>query len=1334
LRTLSFAQERLWVIERTAPGTAVYNVPVVLRLRGDLDEKALRRALDAVVARHEVLRTRLVAVDGRPVGLARPPGPADFESVETATADEALEAVRREAARPFDLERQDPFRARLFRVRPGAAGTEESFLLLNAHHTATDGWSVAVLFRELEAFYGSSLGGTPLDLPELPIQYADYASWQREYLSGPVLERQVSYWRGRLSGAPAFLEVAPDRPRPTVPTFKGDVVRSKLCGDLTRSLAELRTREGATLFTLVLAATAVLLGRHTGRDDVVIGTPVAGRTRPEVEKLIGFFANTLALRVDLSGDPTFRELLRRCSRTVAEALTYQEVPFEKLVGLLAPERGLGHHPLFQVAVSLESAPVPPKFPGCDSEVLPVHTGTSKFDLTFWVGEQPDGELESALEYSSELYERGTAERLLERLRVVLASAAGNPGRRFSELEIMPPAEKRLVVGEWASHPAGYPRDRTVPELFGEMAASRPHAVALEWDGGSMTYAELDRRTDDLAGVLRELGVGPEVLVAVSLERSWGMVASLLAVLKAGGAYVPLDPEYPAERVRFILEDSGARVLLTKKALLASLPTATEGIAVYCLDELPSGEWTGPRPESGAGAKGGSRPSGALHPDNLAYVMYTSGSTGRPKGVAIPHRAVVRLVRETNYARFSPGETLIQFSPAAFDASTFEIWGALLNGARLVLMPPGRYSVEFLGDTVRRYGVTTVFLTTALFNLIVDRQLEDFRSVRQLFFGGEAASVSHATRAARTLTDCCVANVYGPTENTTFSTYYPLDPDREPGTSVPIGRPISNTTVYVLDTDLNPVPVGVVGELYTGGDGLARGYHGRPDLTAERFVPDPFSSEPGARMYRTGDLVRWRPEGVIEFIGRTDHQVKIRGLRIELGEVEATLQAHPLVREAVVLARQDEAGEKRLVAYIVPTAAGREAGRAGLSGELRESLARTLPKWMVPSAFVAMDAFPLNPNGKVDRGALPAPGEDAGRMEETGAAGPRDGVELRLVELWEELLGRRPVGIRDNFFELGGHSLLAVRMVDRVRKMTGQAVPLAALFQTPTVENLAALIREGQRAVPYSPLAGLRASGSRRPVFCVHAAGGLAFYYTDVVRHLGSDLPVYGVQARGGYGEGGHLTDIGEMARLYVQAVRGLQPEGPYRLVGYCMGGVVAYEMAQQLVAQGHEVRPLVLINTTRPHEGLPVPQEPGWMLYAGELVNRGFEPEEFFGELAALEKKAALARLFERAQAAQALPPGLTDLGSFENWLELYRTNVQLYFGYRPQPYPGRLVVLAAEEQLWEEAQVPAPTWEGLAAGGVEVITVPGNHYTMVKEPHAAALAQQLSSLLAPTD
>ena len=1048
---LSYAQQRLWFVEQLQPGGSAYNVTIALRMEGRLDVEALGATLNEIVRRHEVLRTTFAAEGGQPVQVVRSARPVKLEQVDlSAEPEEEREAqsrafVSQETARPFDLARGPLLRASLLKL----AG-EDHIATLTMHHIVGDGWSLGVLVREVAALYEAFVADQPSPLPELPIQYADFAAWQREWLSGEVLEQELDYWRRQLAGAPATLKLPTDRARPSVQTHRGASYNFTLPAPLSAALRQLSRQEGATLFMTLLAAWQLLLSRHAGQEDVVVGTPIANRTRSETESLIGFFVNTLALRADLSGAPTFRELVGRVREACLGAYAHQDLPFERLVEELAPERSLSHAPIFQVMFALQNASLTGlELPGLKLSPVPGVITTTKFDMTltmFDSGERIGG----SLDYDVELFDASTAERFITHFETLLASAAADPDCVVGQLSLLGEDERRQVLVEWNCTERPYPRGLCVHELFEERAAQSPEALALMADTGEVTYAELNTRANQLAWRLRGLGVGPEVVVGVMLERSTEMVAALLAVLKAGGAYLPLDPEYPLERLAFMIEDAQVPVLLTQERLLDNLPTHWGHL--LCLDADA---------ESIAGESAENLGRSAA-PDNLAYIMYTSGSTGRPKGVCVTHRAISRLVVNTDYVSLSEAETLLQLAPVSFDASTFEIWGALLNGARLAIFPAERPSLEQLADVLRRHQVTTLWLTAGLFHQMVERQLDGLCGVRQLLAGGDVLTPGAVQRVLREVAGCRVINGYGPTEATTFTTCHPMRDADGVGANVPIGRPIANTRVYILDERMSPVGVGMAGELYVGGDGLARGYLGRAGQTAERFVPNPFSADGGERLYRTGDTVRYLEDGRIEFLGRADGQVKVRGYRIETGEIEAALGEHRTVREAVVVARPEPVGgDKRLVAYIVAADSGTVD-----PAELRRHLRGRLPEYMMPSAFVTLDLLPLSPNGKVDRRALPDPEHNRPRATPAFVA-LTTGTEELLGALFGEVLGLERVGADENFFELGGHSLLATQLVSRLRQALGVEVPLREMFEQPTVRGLAQSVERLLRAGEWS---------------------------------------------------------------------------------------------------------------------------------------------------------------------------------------------------------------------------------------------------------------------------
>jgi amino acid adenylation domain-containing protein len=1028
---LSFGQERLWILDRLTPGTAVYNMPLAFRLRGPLAAGALADAISEVVRRHEALRTTFERAGGEPVQVVSPPEPrplpvADLSVLpEEERESEAGRLAREEALRPFDLRRGPLFRAALLRLASG-----EHRLLLTMHHIVSDGWSLGVLLREVSDLYAAFAAGRPSPLAGLPVQYPDFALWQRRWLEGGELAAQLSWWRERLGGSLPILELPADRPRPAIPSQRGSEERLGLPMDLAGRLRELSRRQGATLYMTLLAAFDTLLYRYTGQDDLLVGSPVAGRTRAESEGLIGFFVNTLVLRTGLAGDLGFSPLLARVRESVLGAWTHQDVPFERLVEELAPERDLSRSPLFQILLTFESASPPPLVlgPGVDLAAEAVETRTAKFDLAVGFQESPEG-LAGAAEYATDLFDAVTIRRMLGHLGALLEGIAADPAAPaagIAELPLLSSFEREQLLVEWNRTEAEFPGDVPIHCQLEAQAKETPHAPAVIAGGEVLTYAELNRCANRLARGLAARGVGPESLVALDFERSPELVVAALAVLKAGGAYVPVNPRDPAERRRFLLEETGG--LRLDRESLAGMARGGDGN----LDVPVSGE-------------------------SLAYVIYTSGSTGRPKGVAVPHRGVSRLIAGAGYIGLGPGDRFAHLANPVFDASVLEIWAPLLSGAAVVVIPhEAVLSAATLADEFELHGVTAALLTPALFKRGVQEAPGGFSGLRCLLFGGEAAdpatvrtALSHPALAATRL-----VNAYGPTECTVIATVHAVA-EAPAGVSVPIGRPVANTRVHVLDGRREPAPVGVPGELCLGGEGLARGYLHRPDLTAERFVPDPFASRPGERLYRTGDLARVRPGGEIEFLGRIDHQVKVRGFRIELGEIEAALAAHPGVSGVVVLAREDAPGDRRLVAYV--TTVPEEYGVTAAS--LRGAAQDRLPEYMVPSAFVFLPEFPLTPNGKVDRRALPAP--ERSRPDD-GFVPPRTPLETEVAGIWGDVLGIDQVGLGDGFFDLGGHSLLATRVLSRIEEAFGVDMPLQTLFESPTLEGFAAAL--GQKAV------------------------------------------------------------------------------------------------------------------------------------------------------------------------------------------------------------------------------------------------------------------------------
>lgn len=1027
---MSFAQQRLWFLDQFDPRSCTYNVARVFRMRGPLRNDALQQALNAIVQRHEILRTTFKEVNGEPMQLIGEPRPVclhsiDLSSVPTAEQDaKAQQLIAAEGTRPFDLTSDLMLRATLLRLQE-----HEHILVLMTHHIVSDGWSKGVLFQELAAFYSAALKHEPAVLPELQIQYSDFAAWQREWVKGPLLLNQLAYWKRQLEGAPSLLELPTDYPRPAAQGFNGATETRLFSGELLQKAKALSQREGTTTFMTLLAAFQALLSRYTRQDEIVVGTPIAGRTRSELEPLIGDFINMLAIRTSVAGDPSFRELLRRVQEVALQAYDSQELPFEKLVDEMEHGRDLSRAPVFQSIFILETAPPPPpSMPDLEIEILEFDPPSAKNDWILILADEPRG-LKAKLEYRTDLFTRATADRFLQHYETLLEALIAQPDRSITSLPILPTAERELVTATWNQTASSEPIDSCIHQLFESQCARTPDAIALQFQDTRLTYRELNGRANQVAHYLMKLGVHPDARVGLFVHRSLEMVVGLLGIMKAGAAYVPIDPAYPRERLEFMLQDAGANVLLAQESLLPSL--AATRTQVICIDR----DWPAIAQQSDAnsGAKVGSA--------NLSYVIFTSGSTGRPKGVQLEHRNVVNFLNSVRRL-FSLGgsDTYLGVASMSFDASVLDFYLPLTVGAKLVVVDSDTSrDGNALAQLIDAAGVTAMHATPSTWRILVDAGWRGGQKLK-ILSGGEALSWN----LAKALLPCCSAlwNLYGPTETAVYSSIHRVS--AADGT-VLLGRPIDNTQIYILDSHLQPVPIGVAGEVCIAGAGVARGYLNRPELTAEKFVENPF--RPAERMYRTGDLGRFRHDGTLECLGRMDHQVKLRGFRIELGEIESVLLQCKGIRQAVVDVRLTKSGDKRLVAYIVP-----ENGSADLSA-LRALLTAKLPEYMVPSTFITLQALPLSPNGKLNRGALPDPGDD--RPRATGQfAAPGTPVEVALAEIFAEVLDVQQVGLHDDFFQLGGHSLLATRAVSRLRDRFQIEVTPRFLFESPTVALLA----------------------------------------------------------------------------------------------------------------------------------------------------------------------------------------------------------------------------------------------------------------------------------------
>ncbi|HEX3555462.1 MAG TPA: amino acid adenylation domain-containing protein [Thermoanaerobaculia bacterium] len=1355
---LSYGQQRLWFLDQLVGG-AFYNIPMAYRLAGTLDVVALERSLNEIVRRHEVLRTSFPAVDGQPVAIVAPaltlPLPVvDLSSLAApARAAELRRQVGEEAGRPFRLDLTPLLRATLLRL----AG-EDQVLVVDVHHIVFDGWSTGIFFGELVELYKAFAAGAPSPLPELPLQYADFALWQREWLRGDVLAGQLAYWRQRLAEAPAVIELPLDRPRPPVQTFNGASLDAVLPRELTAGLRELSQAAGATVFMALLTAFQALLHRYSGQPRIVVGTPIANRNRAEIEGLIGLFVNTLALATEVDGDLSFLELLARVREASLGAYAHQDVPFEQLVEALEPQRNLAHQPLFQVMFAFQNLPAPAlELPGLRAGTVASREETAKFDLNLLLEEHGPA-IGGTLNFNVDLFDGTTAIRLLYHLEALLRGVLREPERRLGDLELLAPGERHQLVAGWNDTERPMAGDRPLHQLFAARAALQPEAPAAFFADRCISFGELDAEANRLAHRLRQLGVRRGSRVAVLMDRSLEMLPALLGILKAGAAYVPLEPAFPAARLERILGSLDISCAITQSAHLELLG----GLALPCLAHVlcldPAGT---PATATAAGAAvsgwqvHGTAELAALPAtapvvdvcgDDVAYVIFTSGSTGTPKGVVVCHRPVANLIDWVNREfAVGPSDRMLFITSLCFDLSVYDVFGLLAAGgsiriaSALDLEEPKRLLRRLCDEPVTFWDSAPAALQQ-LAPLFAEAGSWPGRDrLRLVFLSGDWIPVTLPDRVRELFPAARVIGLGGATEATVWSNFFPVGDVPPQWVSIPYGRPIQNAHYLVLGPNLEPCPIGVAGDLFIGGDCLCTGYAGDPAQTAEKFIPDPFAPAAAGRLYRTGDRALWRGDGNLQFLGRRDHQVKIRGFRIELGEIEAVLAQHPAVGEVIVLAREDQSGDKRLAAYLVI----RPQAERPAAGELRGFVLERLPDYMAPAAFVFLEAFPVTANGKVDRGALPAPAR-AG----TGAARaskPRDTLELKMVQDWEEVLNVRPVGILDNFFELGGNSLVAVRLMARLQKAVSREVPLATLFQSPTISSLADVLRNSSVALPVSPLVAIQPHGSLPPLFLMHSLGGEVLSYYDLARHLGPEQPVYGLQAPSLSEVGDREIVIEETAAEYLAALRAVQPEGPYFLGGYSYGAVVSFEMAQQLRRAGETVQCVALLDGYSPQIRQQGPMLED-VIYLATLARETARMSGSFihlphEEIQSLPRDLAIDHILATLKAASLLPPEI-DRTWIDRFLQGARRREESLRRYRPQVYEGKLTLLKSTELDEENLKAvletgvdilsdPARGWDKLSTEPLEIHTLRCHHETLLVAPHVEVLAEMLRTMLA---
>jgi amino acid adenylation domain-containing protein len=1378
---LSYGQRALWFLYQSAPESPAYNVAAVVRILSEVDVSVLRDVFQTLLMRHSSLRSTfslrssLAQSDGSAEQIVYGYQSVDFDVIDASDDDDIAynERVAQAYRRPFDLEKGPLFRVSLF-----SRSQDEHVLQVSMHHILTDGWSLWMFLSEWLALYQAKATDTVPELPPLRWQYQDFVRWQKDLLEGEQGERLWQYWQNQLSGELPLLNLPTDKPRPAVRSFEGESIFFTLPEPLTKQLKALSKKTGVTLYTILVAAYQVLLHRYTGQEDILVGSPTAGRSRPEFEHILGYFVNPVVLRSQLAGDLRFSDFLKQVHRTVLDGLDHQDYPFPLLVERLQPERDASRTPVFQVVFSLQQSQKDDGISSLiatDDDSYRVNAGglclapyrmaqqEGQFDLTLEMLET-ERTLSGVFQYSTVLFEPETIERMAGHFQCLLEGIASNPETRLSQLPLLTDAEQEDLLTRWnrlpeqngdtaAQHnePSSHKLSEQQPlhELFEQQAQKHPDKVAVAFEDEELSYGDLNTRANQLAHQLRQFGVEKEVLVGLFVERSLDIVVGILAILKAGGGYVPMDPEYPQERLAFMAEDADLKVLLCHSQTKKKVPECTARIL-----DMDA--------ESDAIAKQSSdNPVKAAGPDNLAYIIYTSGSTGTPKGVCVEHKNAVRLFKATeNDYQFGSDDIWTLFHSYGFDFSVWEIWGALLYGGTLIVVPYMTTRTPSLFYQLLEEKKVTVLNQTpsAFYQLIQHEKVTEGKpdkpnpdqqsplALRWVIFGGEALKPTKLKPWFERHSDTSptLVNMYGITETTVHVTLHPIRAEDTESNTSNIGVPISDLRAYILDQQQQLCPIGVAGELYVGGNGVTRGYLNRPELTAERFIADPFSDDADARLYRTGDLCRWLPDQNLEYLGRIDTQVKIRGFRIECGEVEKHLLEYTGIDQAVVDVRGEEA-EQQLVAWVVSDTKTDDAAAPEdqLSrDQLRQHLRAHLPQWMVPGRFVFIDQLPLTPSGKVDRRALPDPGADDTGVTATYVA-PETDLQISMAKIWEQVLSVSKVGLYDNFFDLGGHSLLAISLMAEIEKQFGEQLPLSILFQGATVAELCEQVAlkidaEKEGVDHWRPLVAIQPNGEKPPLFCLPGAGGNVMYFQALASELGSDQPFYGLQAVGLDGDSEPDKRTEDMARRYIKEIQTVQPHGPYYLGGHCIGSWVALEIAKQLQQQGETVARLVVFDSTVP---LSEPigaswTEQEWVFNVTEIIAYwlGLELELSEAELSTLTADFQLDYLHNLLE-QQGWPVSRKQVAAL---VRVFKANCQM--GYVPQDIqPMPVTLLKARDPFsagrsGEELKAlskplraePTWGWGKYALGDMHIQTVPGDHNNMLTGSHVLELAEVL--------
>ncbi|PHS16284.1 MAG: non-ribosomal peptide synthetase [Blastopirellula sp.] len=1319
---LSFAQQRLWFLSKLEGTSANYNIPMALRLSGKLNKEALFFSLKAIVARHEVLRTRFVESDGTAYQFIEDADHFQITEAQLDDENELSNICESEALTPFDLGKDMLIRAQLLSI------TEDEYaLLVTLHHSIADGWSMGIFFKELVSLYRAYSNNEPSPLAPLPIQYADFSHWQRQWLSGEVMDSLLVYWKEQLADLPPLLDLPTDRKRPPIQTYRGARKRLHFSTELLEELNSLSQSQGATLYMTLLTGFATLLSRYSNQTDIAIGSPIANRNRPEIEGLIGFFVNTLVMRADVSDDPTFLDLLEQVKETALAAYAHQDIPFEYLVEALEPERNMSYSPLFQVMFVLQNIPVSNvEFPDFSISPIAIDFDITKFDMTLNLQETEEG-LQGSVEYNTDLFDESTIERFIGHYEKLLRGIVGKPEKRVSEYGLLSDAELHTQLVEWNKTEVPYRSEKCIHELIEEQVSRKPDSTAIECDGRKMTYNELNERSNQLAHYLIEQGVGPEILVGICIDRSIDMIIGLLGILKAGGAYVPIDPGYPEQRIRYILEDSGVGLILSQSSLSEVIPEMAQK-AVFLDKDADSNGNVGLI--SKQSTENIATKDIQLSSSNLAYIIYTSGSTGKPKGVMVEHEQLANFMETVSHLyHWNSTDRILQFATLNFDISVEEIFGTLSVGATLVLRTDAwlASSVVFW-ELAKEHEISILDLSTAFWEQIIpDKDSEIPKNIKQVIFSGEkvnAEKINEWFRLKGELPE--LINAYGPTETTVTSTYIVVE---ENGVESSIGRPVANTQAYVVDGNDSPVPIGVVGELVIGGGGVTRGYLNGKELTEEKYSVYSTDYVDSCRVYRTGDLVRWLPNGELDYIGRTDSQVKVRGFRIELEEIENQLNRHPSVKYCAVIVREDQQTEKCIVAYIVSKGKEVELLNVNIQTMLRGYLSENLPDYMIPNCFVEMDSLPLTPSKKLDIKALPIPKTNQLFDDEFIAASTVS--EIELVKIWADMFNvdDNRVSVKSNFFSLGGHSLLAIRMANSVSKYFGVEIPVIEIFQYPTIEKLAKHIDSqlsfgcGHRNII------LLKDGDSTPLIFVHHPGGYAWNYIALAQLLPENMCVYGLQYSNASDEDLAKLSVEAVARFHVENILIKQPTGPYRLIGHSGGGQLAYEIAYQLLGRNKVVDFVGLIDTYNFSQlGCPDSDQGAVKVALGFLstVILQHRPETILENLEALLSDKGLEDLPDLFDSLVDLKlvPSEYDLETILLQSQFFYAMDKACAEYVPPPLPTNVYLYAAslKDSLSDLG------WKDKAHERWRNHGIGGDHKTILEAPHIDSLAEHIST------